>query len=188
MEGKPCQNAEDGMRHAAHEWVEWVPAPAFTEEAKAGHKVQVRWACAGRDDSAVAEPESVPQPVHEPREPREEPKADPRVKELEDWWIDRASVEAAGAVPKAIEYGSNSLKGQGLLVARLQGREGTISDEEALELGCFIYTFGKMQRWCDAVLRQERPSNDTIHDIAVYTKMTQRIRDTGSWPGTKEQA
>jgi hypothetical protein len=178
-ESKPCENAKGGMRHDPHQWVEWVPAilrgPGDPE------KVQVRWACAGLPVSAVAEPESVPQPTHEPKP---EVNKNLLARDLEDWWLEQAGLEAEGVIPKAIEYGSNSLAEQGHLIARLQGRE--VTEEEALELGAFIYAFGKMQRWCDAVLRQERPSDDTINDIAVYTKMTQRIRYTGSWPGTKE--
>jgi hypothetical protein len=103
------------------------------------------------------------------------------IAELEKWWADRAALESEAAVPKAIEYGSNSLMEVGRKMGRLQGRE--VTEEEALELGCWSYLIGKVERWTDAVLRGERPSDDTLHDIAVYTKMAQRIRDTGSWPG-----
>lgn len=111
-----------------------------------------------------------------------------QIAELEKWWHDQSAREAEAVVPKAHEYGSNSLLKMGLLVARLQSRDpATVSDEEALELGCFIYSYGKMLRWEDAVLRQERPSDDTLHDIGVYTKMAQRIRYAGTWPGEGEK-
>jgi hypothetical protein len=100
---------------------------------------------------------------------------------LRDWWLKRAETEAEQVVPKAIEYGSNSLMQVGRKMAQLAGRE--VNDEEALELGCWSYMIGKVERWTDAVMRGDRPSDDTLHDIAVYVKMAQRIRDTGSWPG-----
>lgn len=103
------------------------------------------------------------------------------INELEEWWADQARLEAEGVVPKAIEYGANSLTQVGRMVARLQGR--TVDDEEAQELGCWMYLVGKVERWSDAVLRGDRPSGDTLHDIGVYTKMAQRIRLTGEWPG-----
>lgn len=101
--------------------------------------------------------------------------------QLTQWWLDRARDEAAQVAPKAAEYGSNSLAQMGRKMAQLQGRQ--VGDEEALELGCWAYMIGKVERWTDAVMRGERPSDDTLHDIAVYTKMAQRIRATGDWPG-----
>lgn len=109
---------------------------------------------------------------------------DPRteaINELEAWWANQSALEAEGVIPKAIEYGSHSLTQYGRMVARLQGRE--VDDEEAQELGCWMYLVGKVERWSDAVLRGERPSGDTLHDAGVYIKMAQRIRVTGSWPG-----
>lgn len=100
---------------------------------------------------------------------------------LTEWWLKRAEREANEVVPKAVEYGSNSLMQVGRKMAQLQGR--TVADDEALELGCWSYAIGKVERWTDAVMRGERPSDDTLHDIGVYIKMAQRIRDAGSWPG-----
>lgn len=100
---------------------------------------------------------------------------------LQQWWLDRAKEEAQAVVPKAVTYGSNSLLQLGRKMAQLQGREA--SDEEAMELGCWVYAVGKIERWTDAVMRGERPSDDTLYDIGIYIKMAQRIRDAGSWPG-----
>lgn len=100
--------------------------------------------------------------------------------ELRNWWKNRALVEAEAVVPKAIEYGSNSLMQLGRTVARLQGRE--VDDAEALELGCWINVVQKVERWSDAVLRGDRPSDDTPYDAGVYIRMMQRIREVGGWP------
>lgn len=100
--------------------------------------------------------------------------------ELTEWWLDRAHVEAQAVVPKAVEYGSNSLMALGRKIALLQGRE--VGDAEALELGCWINVVQKVERWTDAVLRGERPSEDTPYDAGVYIRMAQRVRETGMWP------
>jgi hypothetical protein len=100
--------------------------------------------------------------------------------ELKAWWKERAHLEAEAVIPKAVEYGSNSLMQLGRMVARLQGRE--VDDAEALELGCWVNTVQKVERWTDAVLRGDRPSDDTPYDIGVYVRMAQRVRDVGGWP------
>jgi hypothetical protein len=96
------------------------------------------------------------------------------------WWIGQAKATAGPIAAKAAQYGSNSLAQMGRLWARAQGRE--VDNAEALELGCMLYTYGKMERWIDAALRGDKPSIDTLHDIAVYATMAQRVRETGSWP------
>jgi len=102
-------------------------------------------------------------------------------KALTDWWVQRAEAEARAVVPKAVEYGSNSLMQLGHTIAQMQHRE--VNDEEALELGCWINAVQKLGRWTDAVMRGDRPSDDSIYDLGVYCRMAQRIRDAGSWPG-----
>ena len=101
--------------------------------------------------------------------------------ELKKWWMGRAKQEIENIVPKAREYGSNSLAQIGHKVAQLQGRD--VGEEEALELGCWIYAVGKMERWTDAVLKGHRPSADTLMDLGVYSKMAIRIAESGTWPG-----
>lgn len=98
-----------------------------------------------------------------------------------EWWMDRAEEEARSVVPKAVEYGSNSLMQLGRKMAQLQGRE--VADDEALELGCWANLVQKVERMTDSVMRGERCSDDTIYDVGIYIKMVQRIRDAGSWPG-----
>lgn len=100
---------------------------------------------------------------------------------LTAWWLTRAEEEARAVIPKAVAYGSNSLMQLGRKVAQLQGR--TVTDAEAMELGCWINAVQKIERWTDSVMRGERCSDDTIYDAGIYVKMVQRIRDVGSWPG-----
>lgn len=97
------------------------------------------------------------------------------------WWVEQATSEVQQVVPKAVEYGNNSLIDLGYQLARYAHR--TVSAEEAQELGCWFYIVGKMGRWADALVDGTRVSDDTIHDISVYCRMVQRIRATGSWPG-----
>jgi hypothetical protein len=94
----------------------------------------------------------------------------------EDWLSDTAPQVQA----KAEQYGSNSLAAMGHLAARMQGRK--VSEIEALEVGCAVYAFGKMERVMDAVLRGGMPGRDTWHDLAVYSLMVLFMREHGRWP------
>lgn len=96
------------------------------------------------------------------------------------WWNDQTATEIEQVVPKAVEYGPNSMVVVGQAMARLNGRE--VSDEEAVELACMLYVYGKLGRWLDAAAEGKRPSDDTIYDIGIYIKMAQRARDVGGWP------
>lgn len=100
--------------------------------------------------------------------------------ELKQWWIERAAREAEQVTVKARTYGSNSLIQLGRKMAQLQGRE--VGDGEAIELGCWAYTVGKIERWTDAVMRGERPHTDSILDAHIYCLMVVRTRETGRWP------
>ena len=100
---------------------------------------------------------------------------------LEQWWWDQATREISATIPKVEEYGSTDLVEIGRTMATNMGRE--VTDEEAAELGVYFYLIGKMARWTDAIRRKTRPSDDTLFDIGVYIRMTQRIRDSGGWPG-----
>ncbi len=104
------------------------------------------------------------------------------MKNLSEWWLDRVADEIDATLPKAAEYGSNELVDLGRTLARASGREG-LSDAQAAELAIFFYARGKMARWDAAVARGDAVSDDTIHDLGVYTKMVQRLREDGVWPG-----
>lgn len=107
----------------------------------------------------------------------------PAAERLTDWWMTQALREAEAVVPKAVEYGANSMIEVGRSMARLAKRE--VSDEEAIELAVMFYVAGKLGRWIDAAAEGNRPSDDTIYDIGIYIKMAQRNRDVGSWPGVQ---
>lgn len=97
-------------------------------------------------------------------------------------WADQWLAQHAPAVQaKAMQYGSNSLAAMGGLTARLQGHEA-ISKVEALERGCAVYAYGKMERVMDAIMRGELPGRDSWHDLAVYSLMVLFMRETGRWP------
>lgn len=212
-ETRPCDNAIDRMTHTAHHYVRWVPGVVPDRKVQVTNacpgypvlsdmELPGLWENAdltgGETDTALQDalpglfPVSAGSRIREvpggvvvaSETPREATERSAVAADLEAWWEAQAQDEIMAVVPKAVEYGSNSLAEQGRLIARLQGREA--GHEEALELGAFVYAFGKMQRWCDSVLRGERPSDDTIYDIGVYVKMAQRVRATGDWPGQSE--
>lgn len=100
---------------------------------------------------------------------------------LRNWWEETSEAELVACVPKAVEYGSTDLAVIGRTQGRLMGREN-LTHEEATELGIFFYLMGKIARWEDAIINGRRVSDDTLHDVAVYTKMMQRTRAVGGWP------
>jgi hypothetical protein len=77
-------------------------------------------------------------------------------------------------------YGSADLEimGRGLAVIA-SDVEGVVTYDE---LAIAAYILGKISRIFGALAQGHPPTDDTWHDIAVYTKMAQRIRETGSWP------
>lgn len=105
--------------------------------------------------------------------------------ELRTWWLELAGAEAERVVPKAVEYGATDLRDIGRDLAAISGRK--VTDEEATELGIYFYLRGKLSRWTDAVIRGDRPSDDTLHDLGVYVRMAQRTRSHGGWPGIKNK-
>lgn len=96
------------------------------------------------------------------------------------WWRTLVSCEAPVIARKAQEYGSNSLAAMGRLYARGQGRE--VEPAEALELGCAVYMYGKVQRVADAMINGKSASRDTILDTMVYAAMMLFIRESKRWP------
>lgn len=105
---------------------------------------------------------------------------------LNDWWMDVSLSEADATVPKAVEYSSIDLTEYGRTLAMVMGR-GNVSDEEATEIGIWGYLVGKIARWTGAIKEGRRPSEDTLLDISVYTKMAQRNRAVGGWPFAPEE-
>ena len=101
---------------------------------------------------------------------------------LYDWWVYTAHQDAKKVVPKATEYGSESLVALGRTVEGLMGSEGH-GEASASEVAIFVYLTGKMARWAAAIKRGDKVSDDTLLDITTYSMMARRIRDAGSWPG-----
>jgi hypothetical protein len=104
--------------------------------------------------------------------------------DLDRWWAEMARNEIQPMMAKMVEYGGNGraedLIQIGQTIALTAGRK--VDDEEATELGIYFYLIGKMARWTAAVVEGSRPSDDTLHDISIYTRMAQRARYAGGWP------
>lgn len=108
-------------------------------------------------------------------------------KDLEDWWLKQAQEEVRQVVPKSVEYGgvgrAVDLVDIGTDLLRAMGTPTEyITPEWATEIGIYFYIRGKMGRWTAALMRGERVSDDTLHDISVYCRMAQRTRQMGGWP------
>lgn len=128
--------------------------------------------------------------------PDEPPKGDPPLDsavpaDLATWWRERGEAEAEAVVPKATEYGgahrASDLIQLGRTIAELINPDyvsGHVeyTDGQLQELACYFYIQGKLGRWHAALLEGRQVSDDTLHDVAVYVKMVQRIRDVGGWP------
>lgn len=112
--------------------------------------------------------------------------------ELERWWAERAQDEIERTVPKAIEYSGEDgglpqdLVDNGRQIAFVQRREHQFTDAELAEIGIWAYMVGKVNRWSSALRNGRMVSDDTLLDIGVYVRMAQRIRETGGWPGLKQ--
>jgi hypothetical protein len=104
-----------------------------------------------------------------------------RIDSLTAWWLRIASEETEAVVSKAIEYGATDLLDLGREIARING--WTMTDAECAEAGVYVYLRGKVSRWTAALTEGRPVSDDTLHDIGVYVRMAQRIREVGGWPG-----
>lgn len=105
----------------------------------------------------------------------------PQAPSFHAWWVAMADREAPTVQRKAEEYGTNSLVEMGRVFARAQGRD--VSELEAIEIGCFLYAYGKIQRVSDALLKGKLPNIDSWHDVTIYSLMVQFSREVGGWPG-----
>jgi hypothetical protein len=104
----------------------------------------------------------------------------PDESEFHAWWIQMADKEAPVIHAKAKEYGTNSLVEMGRIWARAQCRE--VDEAEAIEIGCFLYAYGKIQRIADALLKGDLPNGDSWKDLTVYGLMSLYAREKGHWP------
>ena len=102
------------------------------------------------------------------------------VNELRKWWLEQTSKEVEAVVPKAIEYGSADLDIIGYALGKMVDKNAATTNDE---LGIAFYVLGKVARLIGAYTDGRTPSDDTWFDIAIYTKMAQRARAVGEWPG-----
>lgn len=102
------------------------------------------------------------------------------VQDLASWWIDEARGELDSVIPKAVEYGSADLKVIGFALSQMIGKPTNVSTDE---LGIAFYVLGKVARLIGGYADGREPSDDTWHDIAIYTKMAQYAREHGGWGG-----
>lgn len=99
---------------------------------------------------------------------------------IEAWWEDVAAADAEAAAAKMGEYGSHDLVMIGDALTSMIGR-AEASDAQKAELGCAFYLLGKLARAMEAYRHGKQPSDDTWHDVTVYSMMIRRIRATGGW-------
>lgn len=100
---------------------------------------------------------------------------------LETWWEDTADAEIHSMIPKVIEYGAHDLAviGDVMMLMRPELR-GKVYPAE---LGIAFYALGKMARIMGAYADGIAPSDDSWHDLGIYARMAQRVRDADGWPG-----
>lgn len=100
---------------------------------------------------------------------------------LQRWWNETTKEELDSLMPKVVEYGSSDLKimGEALLMLNPDLQENTEPEEIAIA----FYALGKIARIIGAYADGVQPSHDSWHDLAIYARMAQRVRDAGEWPG-----
>ena len=102
------------------------------------------------------------------------------IKELSAWWRNETRSELDSVIPKAMEYGSADLKVIGFALSQMIGEPKDVTNDE---LGIAFYVLGKVARLVGGYADGRKPSDDTWHDIAIYTKMAQFARYKGEWGG-----
>lgn len=95
-----------------------------------------------------------------------------------EWWAAVAEADLQSFYPKWKEYGSHDLAVFGQFLADMKGWEG-LSHDQLTELGCFGYLLGKVARAAEAYTDKRFPSDDTLHDLSVYSLMARRTREGG---------
>jgi hypothetical protein len=100
---------------------------------------------------------------------------------LAEWWRQLAEREIERNAPKVDEYGATDLAVMGrALVALLPPAMQT--EAVGMEMACAFYALGKIGRIVSSYAAGKLPKEDSWHDMGVYARMAQRIRETGRWP------
>lgn len=103
--------------------------------------------------------------------------------ELSVWWEQQVKTEMKSVLPKVGEYGAVDLKIMATAMRALwPGDKETVPERVLVEMALSFYLLGKCGRLFGAYEQGKLPSDDTLLDIAIYTKMIQRVREVGEWP------
>lgn len=97
---------------------------------------------------------------------------------IDVWWSEADEDDFAAFAPKLEEYGAHDLLDIGRGLAQLMHWDDC-PERVMYELGCWFYLRGKLARAWEALEQHRLPSDDTAHDITVYSKMIRRIRYRG---------
>lgn len=98
---------------------------------------------------------------------------------LEEWWYKTCKDDLDRLMPKVGEYTASDLVLMGQFLAEWTGLDPKAGPEAA----CMFYLLGKVARSVAAYKEGRLPSEDTTHDITIYSLMVRRIRESGGWPG-----
>ena len=100
---------------------------------------------------------------------------------LPEWWRQLMEREIGRVMPKVEEYGATDLAVMGrALVALLP--PPMQNEAVGMEMACAFYALGKIGRIVSSYATGKLPREDSWHDMGVYARMAQRIRETGRWP------
>lgn len=99
---------------------------------------------------------------------------------LDEWWRSACESDLRATVPKMEEYGASDLVAIGRDMADLAGWKG-LTEPQYCEIGIAFYLRGKIARVMEAYVLKRFPSDDTWHDITVYSIMGRAARERGGW-------
>lgn len=104
-------------------------------------------------------------------------------RELYTWWTQTTDADFQAMGPKVAEYTASDLVLMGQFLEHWHGGE-RLPDAGGQEAAVMFYVLGKVARAVAAYKDGRLPSEDTLHDITVYSLMARRIREVGGWPGS----
>lgn len=101
--------------------------------------------------------------------------------DIKKWWDLTSQNELDSLMPKMVEYSSHDLRIMGDVLLEFKPElRGQVHPEE---IAIAFYALGKIARIMGAYTDGAVPSDDSWHDLSIYARMAQRVRDAGSWPG-----